>query len=298
MAEDTLRSNQRYASGGSGYNAISFMIERFLKDSINTAIPVKVTKVMPRGEESGSGGGEGDDEDFPQPAPVGYVQAIPLVCSYESGMGAEKKRLQPTTIPKLPYCRLQGGEGALVCDPKIGDVGLAVFAQQDISRLFNADQDDNTVGGGGSEGNGDASEQEAEPVLPGSFRTFDMSDGIYIGGILNKKPKAWVEFTGEGDDLTLRILAPKDVKIKAGEKALLKCKNLEIKAEEDVKIETKNVEIKADKVNIEADKTSMSGDLEVKGTITGGKVQDQGGIVLGSHRHTNGNDGHPTGGPF
>lgn len=297
MADDALRSNQRYASAGSDFNAISFLVERFIKDNVNTAIPVKVTKVMPRGENSGGGGG-GDDDDFPQPAPVGYVQAVPLVCPFESGMGPEKKRLAPATIPKMPYFRLQGGEGAVVLDPKVGDIGIAIFAQQDISRLFNADDSDNTVGGGGSDGDQDASEQEAQPVLPGSFRTFDMSDGLYIGGILNKRPRAWVEFAGEGDDLSLRILAPKDVKIKAGEKALLKCKTLEVKAEESVKIETKKVDIEADKVNIKADKTSISGDLDVQGTITGGKVQDQGGIVLGSHRHTNGNDGNPTGGPF
>lgn len=139
MAEQ-LRQNARISAYGSDFNGMDFLIQNAIKRMVSTAIPVRVDAV----ERNGDG------------AAAGYVDATPLVCQ----TAADGSALDPVSIPRLPYFRYQHGTAAVICDPKVGDVGLAIFAQQDVSRLD-----------GGN-----------EPVPPGSFRSFDMSDGFYIGG--------------------------------------------------------------------------------------------------------------------
>ena len=100
-------------AGETMYNQLSFMIRTMMGKEINTAIPVKITKVMP-----GSGS-------------VGYVQAVPLV----NNMDAEGNAVNVAVIPSLPYFRLQGGKVAIITDPVAGDIGLAVFCQRDTSNV-------------------------------------------------------------------------------------------------------------------------------------------------------------------
>lgn len=161
---DTVKGTRPITSTNSPYNALSFMMEQAIKGKVNTAIPVRVDSV--------EAGGVG---------PVGYVSATPLVCQRD-GFG---NTLPPTSIPRLPYTRIQGGVAALIIDPMPGDVGIAVFAQQDIS----------TVGG-------------STPSQAGSFRSYDMADGMYIGGIINKEPEVYIELTQEG---VVTIHAPQKI---------------------------------------------------------------------------------------
>ena len=143
------------------YNQLSFLMRSLINKEINTAIPVQVTKVM-----VGSGS-------------VGYVQAKPLV----NDMDAEGNAVDVPVIPSLPYFRLQGGKVAIITDPVVGDIGIAVFAQKDTS---------NVVAGTSS------------PVRAGSFRKFSMSDGWYIGGFLNASPETFIELK---QDKTIIITA-------------------------------------------------------------------------------------------
>ena len=136
------------------YNQLSFMI-RTMINSINTAIPVKVTEVM-----AGSGS-------------VGYVKAVPLV----NDMDAQGNAVDVAVIPSLPYFRLQGGKVAVITDPVVGDIGVAVFCQKDCS---------NVVAG------------TDKPVQAGSFRKFSMSDGWYIGGFLNQAPETFLQLNQDG----------------------------------------------------------------------------------------------------
>lgn len=136
------------------YNQIAFLV-RAMMGELNVAMPVKVTKVMP-----GSGS-------------VGYVQAIPLV----NDMDAQGNAVDVAVIPSLPYFRLQGGKVAVITDPVVGDIGIAVFAQKDTSNV--------TAG-------------TKEPVQAGSFRKFSMSDGWYIGGFLNEDPETFLELKQDG----------------------------------------------------------------------------------------------------
>ena len=106
---------------------------------------------------------------------AGYVSCTPLVMQ----RGADGNSLTPVSLPQLPFARLQCGNCAIVADPQPGDTGLAVFAQQDCSN----------VAQGGS-----------DPVQAGSFRCFDMADGFYIGGFLNKAPDNWIYLNPEASD--------------------------------------------------------------------------------------------------
>ena len=160
MAEDktTYTSNQKLNSGSSMFNALSFMTENIVKGMINTCIPVKVESCT----KPSTGGA------------AGYVSCTPLVMQ----RGADGNSLMSVELPQLPFMRLQCGNCAIVADPQEGDIGLAVFAQQDCSN----------VSQGGS-----------SPVQAGSFRCFDMADGFYIGGFLNNAPENWIEFDTEGN---------------------------------------------------------------------------------------------------
>lgn len=99
---------------------------------------------------------------------TGYVDVKPLVCQTD----ANNNTLPPATFYHLPYSRIQGGIAALVMDPQPGDIGLAVFTKRDSSGVKQA---------------------STEPVPPASFRTYDLADGFYIGGFLNKAPEVWLE---------------------------------------------------------------------------------------------------------
>ena len=79
-------------------------------------------------------------------------------------------------IHNIPYVRLQGGGGAVIIDPVVGDIGLIVYASSDISSVKNT----------------------RAPTVPGSRRRFDMADGIYLGGLLNGTPTSYVKLDAAG----------------------------------------------------------------------------------------------------
>ena len=173
MAEDTTRtSNRKLNSGASEYNAISFLVEQAIKGMVNTAIPVRVDSCT----KPGVGGA------------AGYVSATPLV----QQRGADGKSLMPVSLPQLPFFRLQCGTAAVVLDPQPGDVGLAVFSQQDASNLEAG---------------------KTDPVQAGSFRCFDMSDGFYVGGFYGQTPTTYVHLDPEKGEATIK--APTKITIES-----------------------------------------------------------------------------------
>ena len=199
MAEDTTRtSNRKLNSGASEYNALSFMMEQMIKGMVNTAIPVRVDSCT----KPGVGGA------------AGYVSATPLV----QQRGADGNSLLPVSLPQLPFFRLQCGTAAVVLDPQPGDVGLAVFSQQDASNIEAG---------------------KTDPVQAGSFRCFDMSDGFYVGGFYGKTPDVYVELeqdkgatiqTGQGDPICQVFLDKEgNASIKAKTKISLEAPTIELK---------------------------------------------------------------------
>lgn len=170
MDQEYKTTKSDYTSG-SVFNMLSYVIDSQIKGMINTAIPVVVTGV----EAGGSGSG------------AGYVSAKPLIMQRD----ANNNSLPGVSIPKLPYFRYQFGSSAVICDPKVGDIGLAVFAQSDCSGV-----------------NGENTEKPAN-----SHRCFDMSDGFYLGGFWGKKPSVFIELT----DSDINITAPTKVTVTAPE---------------------------------------------------------------------------------
>lgn len=102
-------------------------------------------------------------------APVGYVDVRPMVNQID-GYG---DAVPHGTIFNVPYMRIQGGRNAIIIDPVVGDIGIACFASHDISAV----------------------KANKAVANPGSLRRFDMSDAIYIGGILNGAPENFVMIT-------------------------------------------------------------------------------------------------------
>ena len=105
-------------------------------------------------------------------APVGFVNIRILV----SQVTGDDRTVDHGEIPNVPYFRLQGGTNAVIIDPQPGDIGMASFCSRDISAVKNA--------------------RKAAP--PGSRRSYDFSDAMYVGGFLNKAPTQYIQFTEGG----------------------------------------------------------------------------------------------------
>lgn len=231
MAEDTTRtSNRRLNSGASEYNAISFMVENMIKGMVNTAIPVRVDSCT----KPGPGGA------------AGYVSATPLVMQ----RGADGKSLQPVSLPQLPFYRVQAGTAAVVLDPQPGDVGLAVFSQQDASNIEAG---------------------KTDPVQAGSFRAFDMSDGFFVSCHYGKTPTVYVELE-QDKGITLKTPSNEITIDKDGG-------NVAVKAQAKITLEAPTIELKGALMmgnsagSGTGDTMKITGNLDVTGSVkTDGNV--------------------------
>jgi hypothetical protein len=126
--------------------------------------------------KSVSGGGTGG-----MPAIVGVQPMVNEIDGYGN----------PTPhgiINNVPAFRLQGGASAFIIDPVVGDIGILACASSDISAVKN----------------------NQAPSNPGSFRTFDPADGMFIGGFLNAAPTQYVQITADG----INIVFPGGISIK------------------------------------------------------------------------------------
>jgi len=159
MTQPTSGS-QPLSSFGSEYNSLRFIILSILS-KIRTATLCKVTSVTNAGGVS----------------PVGFVDLQPLV-NQVTGAGVA---MAQGAIYHIPYFRLQGGANAIILDPQVGDIGIAIFADSDISNVVTTKAQSS----------------------PGSGREFDVSDGLYFGGFLNGLPTQIFEFLNDGAGIAL-----------------------------------------------------------------------------------------------
>lgn len=162
----------RPASTQGQYNNIMFAVQQALA-KVQTATLVKIVACTNDGDVS----------------PVGTVDVLPLVNQIDGSNPPNPT--EHVTIYGLPYLRVLGGESAIILDPKPGDIGVAVFANRDISKV----------------------KSTRDQANPGSFRQFDFADGIYLGGLLNGAPQQYIQFSDAG----IKIIAPA---ITAGENAV------------------------------------------------------------------------------
>lgn len=163
-----LSGFQRGAVGDSPFNVTEFIVRNMLA-RVCTATLVRVKSV--------TNAGAIDD--------VGFVDIEPLV----NLLDAKGNAIEHGVIFHCPYLRIQGGTNAVIMDPVAGDIGIAVFADRDITSVIS---------------NKDRSN-------PGSFRQHSMADGLYLGGVLNGAPTQWVQFSTAG----IKIHSPTKVTLEA-----------------------------------------------------------------------------------
>ena len=132
---------------GSSFNMNALQIWSILA-RVATSSPVKVVGVNPAAQT---------------------VDMLPLINMVDGDGNAFKHQ----TIYGCPYFQLQSGTSAVVIVPTVGDIGIALFADRDMSNVI----------------------ANKAQTNPGSGRMFDMSDGMYLGGMLNAAPTQFVEFT-------------------------------------------------------------------------------------------------------
>lgn len=175
-------------------------------------------------------------------SPVGFVDAQPLVNMLDGAGQAQQHGI----LLNLVYFRLQGGTNAIIIDPKVGDIGYTVIADRDISAVKSSKAQAN----------------------PGSFRRFDLADGIYCGGILNGVPEQYVQMNSEG------------VKIadKNGNSIAMTALGIVITGT----VIVNNIEITGTITG--ASGGTYAGNIATTGTVTGSEVS-AGGIALTTHHH-------------
>ena len=155
------------------YNNIRFIVEQALAN-VQTATIVKVIACSNDGGLS----------------PVGTVDVQILANQVSIGSGGQMVGTPHLTMYGLPYLRVQGGANAIIIDPQPGDIGIAVFASRDITNVKSTKAQAN----------------------PGSFRTHDFSDGMYIGGLLNGVPTQYIKFLDTG----IEIVSPNNLRMTVG----------------------------------------------------------------------------------
>lgn len=165
---DGFFSFQNAGTGGSNFNSLAFMMQQHTR-RMNSSTVVKVIAVTNDGDTS----------------PVGFVDIQPMVDLVDG----DNNRIAHGVIYHCPYFRLQGGSNAIILDPQVGDMGIALFADRDISSVC-------------------ANKGQA---APGSARRFSFADGMYVGGLLNGVPTQYMQFSADG----ITIKSPTKVQIEA-----------------------------------------------------------------------------------
>lgn len=148
------RGNAELNTTSNPYNMIDFIIRQSLL-GINTCEPVEVVAI------------NGD-----------FVDVKPLVYQIDG----ENNSVEQRVIYSLPFIRLQSGENGILINPQVGDLGLALYCQRDISAIKKA----------------------KKASIPSSKRVFNKGDGVFIGGLgnINKAPTRFIEFTNNGVIIT------------------------------------------------------------------------------------------------
>lgn len=253
MSSDSeVFGHNRPGTNASRYNELAFVIAQTLA-KLATAQPVIVIAQR--------GGGL---------APVGFVDVQPLV----QQLAGDGTPVDHGIIPNVPYFRLQGGDNAVVIDPKPGDIGMAAFSSRDMTAVKNA--------------------RQAAP--PGSRRQYDMSDAMYFGGLLNGTPTQYVQFSDAG----ITMHSPTKITLDAPD-IVLQAATVEINASTSATITTPTFTVNGSTVlngplsqgmGSGGGTATMQGPLTVTNNVTGA------GISLNSHHHTGVTTGAGnTGGP-
>lgn len=231
---DGYQGVQQPNSATSEFNALSFLVKQIINGR-NIATLVRIEAVT-------STGGL---------ALAGTVDVTPLV----NQLDGNGKAVVHGIINDIPYYRMQGGANAIIMDPQVGDIGICVFADRDISAV---------------RANKAASN-------PGSLRRSDMADGLYIGGVLNGVPSQYIMFTEDG----IKLFSPTKINLEA--------LTIELVGEEVTIDASTSVIMTTPTFTINGD-TVMNGKLDATGTITAPNVVGTTNVTFGGksgvgHKH-------------
>ena len=127
------------------------------------------------------------------PAGPAVVSVQPLI-SQVDGVGNTTPHGEIYNVPAFRY---SCGLGSVIADPQEDDVGLLVVSDRDTSSVQSTN---------------------GEPSAPGSSRTYDLADGIYLGRLFQGPDDQYVEFTSSG--VTLADKNGNVIKMQAGSIAI------------------------------------------------------------------------------
>ena len=163
---DGYRPSRSISSGSGEVNQLQFLV-RSLISKMSSSAPVEVISATNDGGVS----------------PIGYVAIRPLVQQIDG----DGNVIDHGIIYNVPYMRIQGGSNAVILDPQVGDIGIAIFCDKDISVV----------------------KATGAAAPPGSARRFAMSDAVYLQSILSSVPAQYVRFSDEG----IELVSPQQVHI-------------------------------------------------------------------------------------
>lgn len=217
--------------------AQEWVMQRLIR-GINTAQLVRVQAVHP------------DQET------VGFVDVTPLVQQQQT----DGVVIDTAPMYRLPYLRVQGGVSAIVLDPVIGDIGLAVFAQRDITTAV-----------------------ATRAVGPAATnRAYDAGDGLYLGGFLNANPTQYLAFLP--DAAGIKLFTPGDL-------TMIAEGNMSVQVGGNLTVEV------GGNVAVSAAATTWAGPVTFADPITAPEATING-IPVSTHKHISASPGSPTGTPI
>lgn len=119
---------------------------------------------------------------------VGFLTCIPM----NLDTSTNNVVLSESSIFNVPYMRYQGGSSAVILDPVPGDIGLAIFAEDDITSI-----------------------KQTQAFGPAATdRSHSTADALYIGGVLNPDPTQYVQFQPGGAGIVIH--SPGNLALQAG----------------------------------------------------------------------------------
>jgi hypothetical protein len=149
MSSDGFQYNSRFEEQFDEGRAQEFIIRQIVGE-VHTCDLVQVLAVRPTAGK------------------VGFCDVQPLVQDVDTNALV----IEQSPIYNVPYMQYQGGNSAVILAPAVGDIGLCLFAQNDITNV--------------------KASQAAGP--PNTLRQHSSADGLYIGGVLNADPTQFVRF--------------------------------------------------------------------------------------------------------
>lgn len=244
---DGYFGTQLATSRTSEFNAIDFVVRAILSGRAHVVI-VQVIAVTPGSPQS-----------------LGTVDVQPMV----NQLDADGAPIPHGVINGIPWLTLQAGPNAVLLQPEVGDKGICVVSDRDISSV----------------------KSTREVGNPGSYRQSDMADGLYIGGILNDDPTQWIKMDAVGIVIhspnLIKLEAP-EIRLEASSLVAIVAPQVTINASTSATITTGSFVVNGN--------SQFNGTIDASGNITAPDVI-AGGHSGATHHHTAQGPTAPTTGP-